>query len=51
MGNLVWRIYFRESRDPRKRFESSAWERRIEQYRMLGKDKKARFVAKENFRK
>ncbi|KAF4655257.1 hypothetical protein FOL47_009497 [Perkinsus chesapeaki] len=38
-----------ESRDPRKRFESSAWQRRIEQYRTLGKDKKARFVAKENF--
>ncbi|KAF4654160.1 hypothetical protein FOZ61_008430 [Perkinsus olseni] len=39
-----------ESRDPRKRFESSAWQRRIEQYRTLGKDKKARFVAKEHFR-
>ncbi|KAF4649742.1 hypothetical protein FOL47_001769, partial [Perkinsus chesapeaki] len=39
-----------QSRNPKKRFESNAWKRRLDQYRNLNQDKKKAFVNKERLR-
>ncbi|KAF4651526.1 hypothetical protein FOL46_000273 [Perkinsus olseni] len=39
-----------QSRNPKKRFESNAWRRRLDQYRNLNQDKKKAFVNKEKLR-
>ncbi|KAF4736261.1 hypothetical protein FOZ62_024880, partial [Perkinsus olseni] len=38
------------SRDPRKRFESNAWRRRLHQWRSLGNDKRKRYVTRQRIR-